>query len=221
MANIAKNMKGLRTAKGITQEELAERLHVTRQAISSWENGKNQPDIQTLEELAKVFDVTVEEVIYGADSIRNKKKLLVRMITLIIICVVSFLIVISVANIINDWVRTHYIPWPNFILAYILYPLCYILAGSTFLSVIAYFSNVHVKKKNMRKRLTPIGIVLAVFPPLVFTLYLLAIGTVFLNIITSLMMFTSYTQYFFYMIAGVLIYLGVAKEPKTAEEVHA
>lgn len=62
MANIAKNMKGLRTAKGITQEELAERLHVTRQAISSWENGKNQPDIQTLENLAKVFDVTVEEV---------------------------------------------------------------------------------------------------------------------------------------------------------------
>lgn len=62
MANIAKNIKALRTAKGITQEELAERLHVTRQAISSWENGKNQPDIQTLENLAKVFDVTVEEV---------------------------------------------------------------------------------------------------------------------------------------------------------------
>ncbi len=39
MSNVGKNIKKFRSEKGITQEELAEQLHVTRQAVSNWENG--------------------------------------------------------------------------------------------------------------------------------------------------------------------------------------
>ncbi len=49
----------------MSQTELAEKLFVTRQAISSWENGRTQPDIQMLGKLRTVFDVSIEELLYG------------------------------------------------------------------------------------------------------------------------------------------------------------
>lgn len=63
--SIGENIKKLRKSKSMTQDQLAERLHVTHQAISSWETGKTQPDIETLKQMAEVFDVTIEELIYG------------------------------------------------------------------------------------------------------------------------------------------------------------
>jgi transcriptional regulator with XRE-family HTH domain len=53
------SIKDLRKKKNMTQDELAEKLKVTRQAVSNWETGKTQPDIETLTQLAEVFDVSV------------------------------------------------------------------------------------------------------------------------------------------------------------------
>ena len=73
MNHIGKRIAQLRKEKNLTQEQLAEALYVTRQAVSSWENGKNQPDIETLTTLAEYFGVTIEELIYGEQrSIREK-----------------------------------------------------------------------------------------------------------------------------------------------------
>ena len=55
----------LRTKRGLSQEELAEKVFVTRQAVSNWETGKTQPDIETLTKIAEYFDVSVEYLIYG------------------------------------------------------------------------------------------------------------------------------------------------------------
>ena len=63
---ISKNLKRLRSEKGITQEQLAEMLFISRQSVSSWENDRTQPDIEMLEKLAEVFDISIEELIYGA-----------------------------------------------------------------------------------------------------------------------------------------------------------
>ena len=65
MVNVSKNIKRLRGAKKLTQEQLAETLHVTRQTISSWENDRTQPDIGMLAALAEALDTDVEELIYG------------------------------------------------------------------------------------------------------------------------------------------------------------
>lgn len=62
-----------REAKGLTQEQLAERLCVTRQAVSNWENEKTQPDIDTLHNIAQVLEVSVEELIYGEKRERENK----------------------------------------------------------------------------------------------------------------------------------------------------
>lgn len=57
------NLKTLRKQKGYTQEELAARLHVSRQTISKWENGISAPDADTLIRMAELFQVTVEELL--------------------------------------------------------------------------------------------------------------------------------------------------------------
>lgn len=73
MSNIGKNIKRFRAEKGMTQEQLAERLHVTRQAVSNWEQGKTQPDLETLSAMAEVLEVPVEELIYGNTTQKESK----------------------------------------------------------------------------------------------------------------------------------------------------
>ena len=65
MPKISKNIKKLRAEKSMTQDALAEKIHVTRQAISNWENDKTKPDIDALQSLAEAFEVDIEELIYG------------------------------------------------------------------------------------------------------------------------------------------------------------
>lgn len=65
MKHIGKNIKKHRTAMGMTQDQLAEKLNVTRQAVSNWETGKTQPSIETLTALAAHFDISAEMLIYG------------------------------------------------------------------------------------------------------------------------------------------------------------
>ena len=57
---VSKNLRRLRKAQNKTQEQLAAELHVTRQAISNWENDKTQPDLESLLLLAKIFHVEIE-----------------------------------------------------------------------------------------------------------------------------------------------------------------
>ena len=67
MNKVSTTIKRLRLEKGINQEELAEQLHITRQAVSNWETGKTQPDIETLTQIAAYFGVSVEYLIYGKE----------------------------------------------------------------------------------------------------------------------------------------------------------
>ena len=53
----------LRTKKGMSQEELAEKVFVTRQAVSRWENGETTPNTETLKLLSKLFDVSINTLL--------------------------------------------------------------------------------------------------------------------------------------------------------------
>ena len=65
---ISKNIKNLRKEKGLTQKELADLLHVTSQAVSRWEKGDVEPSIDTISEMASIFEVTTDEIIGGPDK---------------------------------------------------------------------------------------------------------------------------------------------------------
>ena len=53
----------LRTKNGFSQDELAEKIHVTRQAVSRWENGETIPNIETLKLLSKLFDISINTLL--------------------------------------------------------------------------------------------------------------------------------------------------------------
>ena len=56
-------LKKLREKSSLTQEELAERIQVTRQAVSRWETGETQPNTDTLKLLSQVFDVSINTLL--------------------------------------------------------------------------------------------------------------------------------------------------------------
>lgn len=53
----------LRTKNGLSQDELAEKVYVTRQAVSRWENGETTPNTETLKLLSKLFDVSINTLL--------------------------------------------------------------------------------------------------------------------------------------------------------------
>lgn len=69
----SENLKALRKARGMTQEELAARLHVVRQTVSKWEKGLSVPDAELLIRLAEVLDTTVGRLL-GADIPDEKSR---------------------------------------------------------------------------------------------------------------------------------------------------
>ena len=73
-------LQRLRKAKGLTQEELAQAIYVSRTAVSKWESGRGYPSIDSLKELAKYFSVTVDELISPDEIItaaEDEKKALI------------------------------------------------------------------------------------------------------------------------------------------------
>ena len=66
-------IKILRKEKNYTQKELAKKLNITDRAISKWERGLGCPDISLLEELSKILDISILEILKGEKIINNKE----------------------------------------------------------------------------------------------------------------------------------------------------
>ena len=70
--DIGLKIKQLREESGLSQEAFAERLLVTRQAVSKWENGNGYPDIENIIRISNVFDVSLDELVKGNKEVENK-----------------------------------------------------------------------------------------------------------------------------------------------------
>lgn len=66
--NIGKQLKDARIESGYTQEQVAEQLDVSRQTISSWENGRTFPDIVSVVSLSDIYDVSLDVLIKGDEK---------------------------------------------------------------------------------------------------------------------------------------------------------
>lgn len=75
------NLKALRMKKGMTQEELATRLHIVRQTISKWEKGLSVPDSDLLIRLAEVLEVSVSELLGSKIEIEEKPDVLAQQLS--------------------------------------------------------------------------------------------------------------------------------------------
>ena len=66
-------LQSLRKQKGLTQEELAQALYVSRTAVSKWESGRGYPNLESLKAIAKFFGLTVDELLTIAEEQQRTK----------------------------------------------------------------------------------------------------------------------------------------------------
>lgn len=71
-------IKQLRKGNNLSQTQFAEKLHVTRQAVSNWENNRNLPDLEMLIEINRVFHVSLDQLILGDDNMNKMIQKLIK-----------------------------------------------------------------------------------------------------------------------------------------------
>lgn len=94
---IGKYIYELRIKNNLTQKDLADKLSITSQAVSKWENGRGIPDIEQLNKLSEIFNVDIKEIINGEDNKKepkkNKKKYLILGIIILLILIILLAII--------------------------------------------------------------------------------------------------------------------------------
>lgn len=136
MNNFGEKLKVIRLENELTQNDLAEMLHVTRQAISSWENKNSYPGIETLIMISQKFDISLDNLLREDDSLKNKiikdsTKVKHPILLFIVRFVLLFVILLGLSRIIYwighyamgysmDWYFIDDIPYINLIMGVLL-----------------------------------------------------------------------------------------------------
>lgn len=132
MAEVGKNIKNIRKEKNLTQDDLAARLHCTRQTISNYETGKSEPDIALLIELAGVLEVEIGELIYGpkkgkkGEGSRRQKARAVAALVTAGMLLIAIRILMPYAQ---EYGRHYFMVTPAYLLQYVLCPFALALLG--------------------------------------------------------------------------------------------
>lgn len=76
--DFGKQIKQLRNDRNLTQEQMAEKLFVSRQAVSNWENNKNLPDLELVILMSTTFHISLDELILGGNDMNNMTEKLIK-----------------------------------------------------------------------------------------------------------------------------------------------
>lgn len=102
--HFSKTIKTLRLKNNLTQKEFADKLGVTYQAVSKWENGKNMPDIIILKEISKILNINIDELLTGQKPKQKKNKLPYIIISLaIIVIIIAIMLITNAINTNNNF----------------------------------------------------------------------------------------------------------------------
>ena len=89
---IAEKIKQLRKDNNMTQEDLAEKLNVSRQTISKWETNISIPDADNIVAISKLFNITTDELLdYKVETVQKKKQFLLDM-TVLLLGIIGFIV---------------------------------------------------------------------------------------------------------------------------------
>lgn len=132
---IGDKLKNARIKKSMTQEEVADKLYVSRQSISNWENNKTYPDIGNVLALSDLYEVSLDELLKGSDNfmkhleestdiVKSNKKLI-------------FFIVLGLIAMILMVIFTEFLPEKVFLVA--IFGLAVILTGLIYREIIKRF----------------------------------------------------------------------------------
>lgn len=91
--NLADNIVTLRKKHGLSQEQFAEKISVSRQTVSNWERGIAVPDVETINLIAKLFDTDLSAIVNGENSGTEKQKDTLRHRTALLLASAALMIV--------------------------------------------------------------------------------------------------------------------------------
>lgn len=131
MRDIGKNIKALRECKNLTQDQLAEKLFVTRQTVSNYETGRSRPDIEMLTKIADVLDVDANTVIYGVEPTPEQRSERRSLVIAFVLTFVLGLIWFYLAPVAQKYKTTSYNIAPQILLHIFLLPSFLLMLGWT------------------------------------------------------------------------------------------
>lgn len=172
MSTVARHIKKQRIQQGMTQDQLAEPLFVTRQTVSNWEIGRSQPDIDTLVRIAEVLKTDASALIYGPPQEPNRKSelrglLISGGVTLLAGLGYSFGLPIAM-----KFRATYYVSSPVFLLQIVVLPLFLFFVGWTILQALFICGLLNPLRKVGK---APFYIVIGLFLVLFLPILLIAI----------------------------------------------
>ncbi len=171
VSELGKRLRERRVALGLTQDELADRLFVTRQTISNYERGLSEPDLDTLRRLAEALETDMPALL-GTESSSKKTPHIKEILPLLLGVGLTagaaawFFIAEKQAF---AWKGTHYDALPYARLVLLLMPLVYLLLGWTLMQGVACFIELPALSPRLR-----VGLRLAVFALILVYLLVLA-----------------------------------------------
>lgn len=158
MSAISRNIKRLRQKSGLTQDELAEKLHVTRQAVSNWENDKNQPDLDMLKDLAEVLCVDIKEIIYEPEPVRIRQRKWMIAGILCVLATVIWAVYFPLRRWTMAWRAMTFITKWDSLCAFTMYPLAVLLSGAALAALLSVWHDISPRTKKIRYFLFGVGL---------------------------------------------------------------
>ena len=153
MRDIGKNIRQLRTQKNMTQDELAEKLFVTRQTVSNYETGRSRPDVEMLAKIAEILETDTNTVIYGPPEEVSKKQAYIK-------TAVSAVILLLLA-LPQPWLdqttakiqSLRFVVWPRFLFVIYYLPFLLLCTGWEAMQLLSLFTKLAPLSRKNGKRL--------------------------------------------------------------------
>lgn len=131
MRDIGKNIKHLREVNKLSQEQLAEKLFVTRQTISNYETGRSRPDVEMLQKIAEVLDTDVNTVIYGVEESPEQRLERKTLVIAFLITLVLGIMWFTLFPLVHAYQTEHFNTFPKLILRITVLPSLLMMFGWT------------------------------------------------------------------------------------------
>ena len=144
--DFGKQIKQMRVERKLTQEQMADRLGVSRQAVSNWENNKNLHDLELIIAISKLFSVSLDDLILGGNTMNNLTEKLIQdgsetrraKINLISIAIGAILLCIGIACIFLKAVSVEYVDAQGILHENLfLIPIAFLCLFSSFITFVS------------------------------------------------------------------------------------
>lgn len=177
MRNIGTNIRALRERQGLTQEELAQALFVTRQTVSNYETGKSRPDVDMLVKIAQVLETDVEQLLYGLSAEQDRRRAARRLGAGYLILLAIHLFSVLSAPMMNELID-HFAGILPVTLSALLAPAWWLVLGWCMLELLGLARLAHPFRAGLRVKQIRRGLLILLGVEMVLLLPLLGAGVV-------------------------------------------